>query len=178
MDENLMTVTLHKRVLELIEERGVKLEDVAEIVYDMQVVYNPKITLEICLDAIKYILNKREILHAFVVGIELDMLAEKGLLSEPLQTIIESDESLFGVDETLAIGGCYGYGSIALTTFGFLDKQKTGIIKDLDSKEPGKVHTFLDDLICMLAANASARVAHKNRDEVEKSFIGFKEENS
>ena len=68
--------------------------------------------------------------HALLVGIELDELAEKKLLSSPLQQIIESDEGLFGVDETIALGSVFTYGGIAVTTFGHLDKQKIGIIKN------------------------------------------------
>ncbi|MCK9906203.1 phosphatidylglycerophosphatase A, partial [Frankia sp. Cpl3] len=105
--------------------------------------------------------------HALLVGIELDVLAEKGMLSEPLQTIIASDEGLFGCDETLALGSGFGYGSIAVTTFGHLDKQKVGVIKHLDNKATGKVHTFLDDLVASIAANASSRMAHRLRDEQE-----------
>ncbi len=56
-------------------------------------------------------------------------LLRKKLLSAPLQQIIESDEGLFGVDETIALGSVFTYGSIAVTTFGHLDKQKVGIIK-------------------------------------------------
>ncbi len=51
-------------------------------------------------------------------------LQRKKLLSSPLQQIIESDEGLFGVDETIALGSVFTYGSIAVTTFGHLDKQK------------------------------------------------------
>ncbi|MCK9912615.1 hypothetical protein MXD81_25905, partial [Microbacteriaceae bacterium K1510] len=48
-----------------------------------------------------------------------------------------------------------------------LDKQKVGVIKHLDNKATGKVHTFLDDLVASIAANASSRMAHRLRDEQE-----------
>lgn len=152
--------------LKRLEERGVTVEDIAEIVYLMQKPYHPGLTMEPCLASVYAVLEKREIQHAILVGVELDVLCEKGMLSEPLQSIISTDEGLFGCDETLALGSVYGYGSIAVTTFGYLDKQKEGIIKRLDTKN-GQVHTFLDDLVASIAANAASRMAHRFRDEQE-----------
>ena len=151
----------------LLFERGVKMEEIAEIVYEMQAPYQPELKLEKCLESVEAVLKKREIQHALLVGIELDKLAEKRLLSEPLQSIVEQDEGLFGVDETIAIGAVFGYGSIAVTTYGYLDKAKTGIIKKLDTDVDNGVHTFLDDLVASIAANASSRLAHRLRDEEE-----------
>jgi len=96
------------------------------------------------------------------------------MLSQPLQQLIESDESLFGVDETLAIGSVLTYGSLAVTTYGHLDKKKTGIIQQLDSKTGHGVHTFLDDLVGSIAASASSRLAHRIRDleEAGESIVG------
>ncbi|MGO4889389.1 phosphatidylglycerophosphatase A [Anaerobacillus sp. MEB173] len=151
----------------LLKERGVELTDIAEIVYQMQVKFTPDLKMIDCLESVDAVLCKREIQHAILVGVELDKLAEKKMLSEPLQSIVEQDEGLFGVDETIAIGSVFGYGSIAVTTFGYLDKEKVGIIKTLDTK--GKnIHTFLDDLVCSIAANASSRLAHRLRDREEK----------
>jgi phosphatidylglycerophosphatase A len=117
-------------------------------------------------------LEKREIQHAILVGTELDMLAEKNMLSEPLLSLVRSDEGLFGCDETLALGSVFGYGSIAVTTFGHLDKHKIGIIRQLDTKkygDKGRVHTFTDDLVASIAASASSRLAHRLRDEEEEA---------
>jgi phosphatidylglycerophosphatase A len=151
-----------------LHERGVSMHDIAEIVYEMQSPYNPDLTMEDCLDSVRMVLRKREMQHALLVGMELDMLAEKGLLSEPLQSLVQSDEPLFGCDETLALGSVLGYGSIAVTTFGHLDKEKTGIIRRLDTKAGSQVHTFLDDLIASVAASASSRIAHRFRDKEEE----------
>ena len=151
-------------VLQKLAERGVDLSDVAEIVYEMQKPYHPDLTLHHCLDSVQAVLEKRELQHAILVGIELDVLAEKRLLSEPLQSLVEDDEGLFGCDETLALGSVLGYGSIAVTTFGHLDKYKIGIIKKLDTKNGTGIHTFLDDLIASIAASAAGRIAHKERD--------------
>ncbi|RAV19840.1 phosphatidylglycerophosphatase A [Paenibacillus contaminans] len=155
-------------VLQKLGERGVAIEDIAQIVYQMQSPYNPHLKLESCIDSVNAVLEKRELQHALLVGIELDMLAEKNLLSEPLQSLVECDEGLFGCDETLALGSVLGYGSIAVTTFGHLDKHKIGIIQKLDTKHGNGVHTFLDDLVASIAASASSRIAHKQRDIDER----------
>lgn len=150
-----------------LQDRGVKLLDIAEIVYLMQSPYTPDLEMKTCLESVEGVLEKREIQHAILVGVELDVLAEKKQLSEPLQGHVESDEGLFGCDETLALGSVFGYGSIAVTTFGHLDKQKVGIVKQLDTKAGSHVHTFLDDIICSIAASASSRLAHRLRDMSE-----------
>mgnify|MGYP001331201532 CR=1 FL=1 len=153
--------------LRRLHERGVKLEDIAEIVYIMQSPYNKHLTHQACMESVIAVLEKREIQHAILVGVELDLLAEKGLLSEPLQSIVAADEGLFGCDETLALGSVFGYGSIAVTTFGYLDKEKVGIIKSLDNKLGKGIHTFLDDIVASIASSASSRLAHRLRDEEE-----------
>ncbi|MGM7636154.1 phosphatidylglycerophosphatase A family protein [Bacillus sp. Hm123] len=145
-------------------ERGVTVEDIAEIVLKMQQPFNKELTLLECIESVEKVLLKREIQHAILVGVELDVLAEQKKLSEPLQTIIETDENLFGVDETIALGAALGYGSISVTTYGFLDKNKDGIIRKLDTKTGGGVHTFLDDIVGAIAAGAASRIAHRIRD--------------
>lgn len=147
-----------------LDRRGVTVRDIAEIVYAVQAPYSKGLTIAHCEQSVHKVLGKREIQHAVLVGIELDELAEKGLLSEPLQQLIISDESLFGIDETIAVGAAQSYGSISLTTYGHLDKEKIGIINKLDVKEGGRVHTFLDDLVGSIAAAASSRLAHQIRD--------------
>lgn len=164
--------------LNKLEQRGVKLEDIAKIVYKMQAPYNADLTLEHCLESVKAVLEKREIQHALLVGIELDMLAERKQLSEPLQTLVETDEGLFGCDETLALGSVLGYGSIGVTTFGHLDKNKVGIIKKLDTKNGKGVFTFLDDLVASIAAAASGRIAHRERDREEAESARAEEDAS
>lgn len=156
--------------------RGVTLEDVAKIVYEMQVPYNEGLDLDECIDSVEKVLRKRELQHAILVGIELDELAEQGKLSTPLQQIVDSDEGLFGVDETIALGAVFTYGSIAVTTFGHLDKNKIGIINDLDTKKGIGVHTFLDDLVASIASCAASRLAHRKRD-LDEAGITYLEAN-
>lgn len=153
-----------KATREALEKRGVAIQDIAKIVYEMQIPYNHSLTLQDCVNSVERVLEKREMQHAILVGIELDILAEKGELSAPLQQIVESDEGLFGVDETIALGAVFTYGSIAVTTFGHLDKNKIGIINELDTKKGNGIHTFLDDLVASVAACAASRIAHRTRD--------------
>ncbi|WHX50731.1 phosphatidylglycerophosphatase A [Paenibacillus woosongensis] len=142
--------------------RGVTLEDIAEIVYSLQAVYHADLTMEKCLDSVKAVLQKREVQYTLYTGIALDELAEKKLLPEPLQAIMEADEPLYGVDETMALGITSVFGMIGLTSFGYLDKVKPKIIGQLNNKKGESIHVFLDDLVAGLAAAASARIAHKS----------------
>ncbi|WP_199619159.1 phosphatidylglycerophosphatase A family protein [Paenibacillus alkalitolerans] len=168
MKGSIHSKVVHDAALRKLHDRGVKLEDIAEIVYEMQCPYHPNLTMDICMESVRKVLEKRELQHALLVGIELDELAERGLLSQPLQQLVEADEGLFGCDETLALGSVLGYGSIAVTTFGHLDKHKIGIIKKLDTKKGNGIHTFLDDMVASVAASAAGRIAHRYRDELER----------
>jgi phosphatidylglycerophosphatase A len=159
---------IHQAVKTKLAQRGVRIEDIAHIVYELQIVYHPQLMFSECVASVERVLSKREMQHALLVGIELDALAEQKQLSSPLQELVEDDEGLFGCDETLALGSVLSYGSIAVTTFGYLDKYKIGIIKHLDTKNSSHVHTFLDDLIASIAASAAGRIAHKYRDNEEK----------
>ncbi|MEY4479551.1 MAG: hypothetical protein RLZZ267_229 [Bacillota bacterium] len=168
MNRRVHSKEVYQAALTKLYERGVTLEDIASIVYEMQTKYNSKLTMEHCLGSVHRVMEKREIQHALLVGIELDVLAEKGLLSEPLQSIVQVDEGLFGCDETLALGSVFSFGSIGITTFGHLDKNKLGIIKSLDRKDGTRVNTFLDDLVAAIASSAASRIAHRTRDAEEK----------
>src|SRR5699024_2644730 len=110
---------------------------------------------------------KREVQHAVITGIELDILAEQGKLSEPLQAIIDQDEGLYGVDEIIAFSIVNVYGSIGFTSYGYIDKQKPGILKELNDISSGKVNTFLDDIVGAIAAAASSRLAHTLAEDEE-----------
>ena len=68
-------------VKDMLIERGVNLNDIAQLTYDLQKPYLPNIELELCLVHVNKVLLKREVQHAVLVGIELDVLAEKKHLS-------------------------------------------------------------------------------------------------
>jgi phosphatidylglycerophosphatase A len=172
LEERVHSSVVKAAAVRLLEERGVTLQAIADIVYELQAPYHPKLAPEACMESVKRVLEKRELLHAILVGVELDKLAERKQLSEPLQSILQADEGLFGCDETLALGAVFAYGSIAVTTFGYLDKCKSGIIKQLDSKSGSQVHTFLDDLVASIASSAASRLAHRLRDTEEEGSSG------
>ncbi|HHX76493.1 MAG TPA: phosphatidylglycerophosphatase A [Acholeplasmataceae bacterium] len=153
-------------IISRLKSRGVEVEDIAKITLELQQQYLKDITLETCVEHVKRVLIKREVQNAVFTGIELDVLAEKGKLSEPLSTLLMEDYGLYGIDEILALSIVNVYGSIGLTNFGYVDKLKLGIIKDLDTKEDGVVrcNTFLDDLVGGIAAAAAGSIAHRFAD--------------
>ena len=155
---------LHVMTIKMLEGRGVVLEDIGKLVMTLQGKYYPDLTMEVCLDNVKAVLAKRETIHAILTGIALDEIAEKKGLPEPLQSIVESDEGLFGIDEIIPLSIVNLYGSIGLTNYGYLDKEKIGIIKELDEMKGGHVHTFLDDLVAAVAAASASRIAHSRVD--------------
>lgn len=144
-----------------LQKRGVSLEEIAEIVYSLQLPYHQDLTMDQCLESVMAVLQKREVQYTLFTGIALDRLAEQKLLPEPLQAILEADEPLYGVDETMALGITSVFGMIGLTSFGYLDKVKPEIIGKLNNNGE-HIHVFLDDLVAGLAAAASARIAHRN----------------
>ena len=147
-----------------LKERGVTPEDIAELVMYLQKAYHENLQFDECLHNVERVISKREVQNAILTGIQLDILAEKNLLEQPLQNIIETDEGLYGVDEILALSIVNVYGSIGFTNYGYIDKQKPGILKELDDKSSGQCNTFLDDLVGAIAAAASSRLAHRARN--------------
>lgn len=150
--------------INLLKQRGVTIADITELVYYLQQKYIPDLSMAVCDEAVGRVLSKREVQNAILTGIELDVLAEKGLLSEPLQTLIKGDNPLYGIDEILVLSITNIYGSIGLTNFGYIDKIKPGIIGRIDKegKDDGHCHTFLDDIVGAIAAAAASSVAHNS----------------
>lgn len=145
----------------MLAARGVKVSAIADIVFTLQLKYHPALTREQCEESVRAVLGKREVQYTLFTGIALDELAEQKLLPEPLQSIMERDEPLYGVDETMALGVTSIYGMIGLTSFGYLDKEKIGVIDTLNEQKD-RIHVFLDDLVAGIAAAASSRIAHNN----------------
>lgn len=152
---------MQQMMIDMLKERGVTLECIARLVLDLQRPYNSELTLEQCLANVMKVMEKREVHHAILTGLTLDIYAEKGLLPEPLLGILTRDDPLYGIDEILALSITNIYGSIGFTNFGYLDKVKTGILKNINTKQEGVVNTFLDDLVAAIAAAAAARLAHQ-----------------
>lgn len=154
---------LREHVIALLAERGVRLHDIAEIVYHIQRDHHLGLRLEDCVESVYEVLRKREVQYALLTGITLDVLTEEGHVPPPLGPILARDASLYGIDEVLALAITNVYGSIGFTNFGYLDKQKIGILARLHNagKDGRQVNTFLDDLVAGVAAAAASRLAHR-----------------
>lgn len=154
---------LDELVIKKINDRGVQLREIAELTHFLQAAYCEDLTVEGCLHHVKAVLKKREVQNAVLTGIRLDELTEMNLLEGPLQTMVESDYSLYGIDEILAFSILNVYGSIGFTNYGYIDKLKPGILGEIDAKgkEAGCCQTFMDDLIGAIAAAAASRIAHR-----------------
>ncbi|GGD01049.1 phosphatidylglycerophosphatase A [Enterococcus wangshanyuanii] len=157
--------TLEKKARQLLKERGVEMEDLAELVLYLQKPYIENLDLNTCIEHIDSVLSKREVHNTIITGIQLDILAEQKKLLHPLQEIIEDDEGLYGIDEILALSIVNVYGSIGFTNYGYIDKVKPGILAKLNSHEGPEVHTFLDDIVGAIAAAAASRLAHSQPDK-------------
>ncbi|AUJ25880.1 MULTISPECIES: phosphatidylglycerophosphatase A [Virgibacillus] len=166
MDANTDRSELEKKARQWLTERGVSLDDIAELVYYLQSKYHENLTLDVCRHNVDRVLKKREVQNAILTGIQLDVLAEKKQLQQPLQKTIDTDESLYGVDEVIALSIVNVYGSIGFTNYGYIDKQKPGILKKLNDKSTGECHTFLDDIVGAIAAAASSRLAHGTGEDI------------
>ncbi|NPC94052.1 phosphatidylglycerophosphatase A [Bacillus sp. WMMC1349] len=149
---------------EWLEKRGVSISEIADLVYVLQRKYHPNLKKEECEANVHRVIRKREVQNAVMTGIQLDLLAEQNKLLEPLQDLIETDESLYGVDEILSFSIINLYGSIGYTNYGYIDKIKPGVLARLNDKSTGECHTFLDDIVGAIAAAASSRLAHRARD--------------
>ena len=152
---------MQEKITKMMQDRGVSLECIARLVLELQLPYNSELALEECLISVERVMEKREVQHAILTGLTLDIYAEKGLLPEPLQGILTRDDPLYGIDEILALSITNIYGSIGFTNFGYLDKVKSGILSNINTKQEGVVNTFLDDLVAAIAAAAAARLAHQ-----------------
>lgn len=151
-----------EKCLELLKERGVELEDIAECVIYLQGKYIEGLTIEDAKESVLSVLEKREVKNAVMTGVFLDKAAEEGKMPSDLEHLLMNDAGLYGIDEVLAYGICNLYGSIALTNFGYIDKVKPMIIGKLNTKGE-HCNTFMDDIVGAIAASAASRLAH-NQD--------------
>lgn len=150
---------LYDYVITEFNSKGVTKEKIGEIVFDLEHDFLPDLTLEDYTKEVSNVLHKREVLNNIATGLYLDKMANKGKLDKPLQSIIENDAGVYGVDEVLATAVANIYGSIGVTNYGFEDKTKSGIIGSLDNKH-GVVNTFIDDAVGAIAAAVAGKLAH------------------
>ena len=113
-------------------ERGVKIEDIAEIAFRQQGKYNPNLSMEDCVESVKKILSYRDIFHLVQLSIEIDRLTEEGVFRSPIQDIMRADLGMFGIDEIFGLNIASMYGTIGQTNFGDIDVNKPGIVKELN----------------------------------------------
>lgn len=152
---------MYQKCVDLLEERGVSMQDIVDCVVFLQKEFLKEIDEAKIRTNIVSVINKREVQHAILTGIEIDVKTEENNFGSPLLNgIIKDDQGLYGIDEVLAYGICNLYGSIALTNFGYIDRVKPGIIAELNSHAGGHCHTFLDDIVGAIAASAASKLAH------------------
>lgn len=157
-----MVYATYENTVEKLSQHRITIHDIALIGYDSQYKYQPDLTLAQVEEAVGSILHKRVVQHQIWVALELDRLAEAHLLESPLQDLIEGDDSLFGVDETLGTAIAMSYDTIGVTNYGLIDKTKVGLVGELDrlGKTTDAVTTFADDIVDALAAAAASKIAH------------------
>jgi len=155
-------INLKQIAIKRLEERGVTINDIALIVYDLQKQYTT-ITQDYCKETILSVLEEKEVMYAVLTGIAIDKAAEDNLLDKEVVDLIINDTGIYGIDEILALSIVNRYGSIALTNFGYLDKVKPYIIGRIDQlgKEKKLCSTFLDDLIAAIVAATVSKIANK-----------------
>ncbi len=154
--------------ISILSERGVSVNDIAFLAYNAQSKYLDNLSLQEMVDSVLEILGKRDQFHALLLCATVDVAAEKGVLDEPLLSILNQDLGLFGLDEAIAISIAGNYGTIGVTNFGNLDVNKPGKISILQNNK-NACHCFLDDFIGAIAAVAAVRVAQ--RHAIEKATV-------
>lgn len=163
MDKNLTKypdTLAYRSVIESLNKRGVSVEDIAKITFDNQKKYIKGLTMGMAISSVDRVMHKREVMNNAMVAFALDDMANNNALPQPLNTIVREDMGVFGTDELLAVGISFLSGTIGITNFGYIDKIKQGIVKDLDTRK-NEVTTFSDDIVGAIASEAGARLAHK-----------------
>lgn len=157
---------MYEKCVELLKSRGVTIEDIVECVIFLQKDYVDNLESIDIHAIINSVLNKREVQHALITGINIDIAVENDDFGGSyIEDIIHRDEGLYGIDEVLAYGICNLYGSIALTNYGYIDKVKPGIIGTLNDHNQGQCNTFLDDIVGAIAAAAASKLAHSQHHD-------------
>ena len=158
--------------VEILQKRGVTVDDIAEVAFRQQAKWNPNISYQECFDSVEKILSLRDVFHIVQLGAEIDRLTEEKAFQGPIQEILATDLGMFGIDELFGLELAGMYGTIGKTNFGDIDVNKPGIVNKLNHDGKGDkpaCHTFLDDIVGAIAAAASTRVAQiENEIEAQK----------
>lgn len=137
--------------------------EMARIVKNEQRKFEPDLTLKEAAESINAVMHKRNVQFAFLIAIDNDLRVQFHQSFEPLQSILFEDRGTFGGDEQIALEIANLYGTIGITNFGYLDREKQGFIKEIDQigkNRPDITTTFIDDILSAVIAAAEARVAH------------------
>ncbi|QST03116.1 phosphatidylglycerophosphatase A (plasmid) [Pontibacillus sp. ALD_SL1] len=155
--------------LALLASRGIDMNSLVEMVYDLQSPYNPNLRMDECMEHVMGVLKKQQTYHTIQLCIEIDRGVENSIFGKQFLSIVGNDEGLYGIDECVNTSISKMYGMIAITNFGYLDKAKPGIIGELDSDHEGNhCNTFADDTVCALVSAACARLAYNHEDTESK----------
>ena len=156
-----MRETLYKHILDLLRERHVEVSEMAQIVYDGQIKYEPDITIDKCKQAILHVLKKREVQNVVLTGIVVDKMVDMDLIpDEYLAKILKEDSWQYQVDEVVSYGIGDVFGGIANSNRGYLDKAKPGIIGEVDRRKR-TCNVFLDDILSSIIASAESYIGNK-----------------
>lgn len=144
-----------------LHKRGITSYSIGEIAYKMQHEYLPNLKIEDFAKELDEVLKKREVLNLLAFAFELDNLANKHKFSDPVQEIIENDAGFWQIDEILASSLAQLFGMLAVTNYGYLDKNKFGIAKELD--QSNNITVFSDDIVSALASAVIGRCGHGSK---------------
>ncbi len=167
-----------KMNVDTLKERGVSVEQIADIAFKQQSKWTDDISLRECIDSVEKILSLRDTFHILQLGAEIDRLTEENKIREPLREILNSDLGMFGIDELFGLELAGIYGTIGKTNFGDIDVNKPSIVADLNyggKKDKQKCHTFLDDIVGAIGAAASTRVAQISNELEARKDPKYKE---
>ena len=164
--------------IKTLNERGVSVQEIAEVAHMQQSKWSDDISLKDCVDSVEKILSLRDTFHLLQLGAEIDRLTEENLIREPLREILHQDLGMFGIDELFGLELAGLYGTIGKTNFGDIDVNKPLVVARLnsDGKENKEAcHTFLDDIVGAIAAAASTRVAQITNENEARKDPNYKE---
>lgn len=160
--------------IDKLKERGVDINDIAQIAFVQQQKYNKNVKFEECLESVKKILSLRDVFHLLQLGAEIDRLCEEKAFKGPIQDIMFNDLGVFGVDEIFGLDIASLYGAIGKTNFGDIDVNKPGLVGKLNElgkpDKPG-CHTFMDDIVGAIAAAATTRSSQIFSEEVARESL-------
>lgn len=165
---------LYQFVQEELHKRGITAYSIGEIAYEMQHDYLPDYEISDFAEQFSEVLKKREVLNLLAFAFELDNLANKRMFSEPIQNIIENDAGFWQIDEILASSLAQLFGMLAITNYGYLDKNKVGIARRLDEED--SITVFSDDIVSALASAVIGRCGHGSKLELDEQYNEFSKE--